>query len=47
MILCKIVEETCGREEIPNGETVHVYGVANEAWLMAIRSLVRSDVGIW
>ena len=27
---------------MPSGETVHVYGVANEAWLMAMRSLVLS-----
>ena len=47
MILLSMVDETWGSEEMPRGETHHVYGVAKEAWLMAINSLVLADVGIW
>ena len=31
IIFCKMVDDTCGNDEIPNGDTVHVYGVAKDA----------------
>ena len=47
IILCRMVDETCGNDDMPKGETVQVYGVAKEAWLMAMSSFVFADVGIW
>ena len=47
MILLRIVDETWGKDEMPRGETHHVYGVAKEAWLIAMSSLVFAEVGIW